>query len=398
MSNLRTLIDSILPDMVALRRDLHAHPELGFEEERTPRRIVETLRAAPSLRVKTGVARTGVVALLNADKPGPCIALRADMDALPIVEQTGVPYASQTPGRMHACGHDGHTACLAGTALVLSRMADELPGKVKFVFQPAEENEGGARYMVEEGVLDDPPVDAVIALHAWPSQPVGTISLRPGAAMAAVDTAAVTIVGQGSHGAYPHKGIDPIVASAHIIIALQTIVSRTVDPVDCAVVTVGSIHAGSAPNVIPPECRMQLTLRSHRKETRRHLQERVRQVCEHTARAMGATATVDLHEGYPVTVNDPKLSEWIISVGREVLGPDRALPTDPPSMGAEDFSFYCEKVPAVMFRLGIRPPEMDTYPSLHNPQFNFNDDALPIGIRMLSELAIRFLRDQPLRV
>ncbi len=395
MSDLNQRIEAILPDMIALRRDLHGHPELGLQEERTSGRVVEWLSRAGNLVLQTGVARTGVVALLNGERPGPCLAIRADMDALPITEQTGVPYASQTPGLMHACGHDGHTSCLVGTALVLSGMADELPGKIKFIFQPAEENDGGGRLMVEAGVLENPHVDAAIALHAWPVHPVGTISVRSGPAMAAVDTVTITVVGRGSHGAYPHKGIDPIATAAHIIVALQTIVSRSVDPVDCAVVTVGSIHAGSVPNVIPPECRMELTLRSHQRETRRRLQELVRQIAENTARSFGATANVELHEGYPVTVNDPRLSEWAVEIGREILGPDRALTTDPPSMGAEDFSYYAERVPAMMFRLGVRPRGTETYPSLHNPQFNFNDDAIATGIRMFCELAIRFLRKPP---
>lgn len=397
MTDLSSHVQAVLPEVVALRRDLHAHPELGFQEERTARRVATILAGAGRLSIRTGVARTGIVALLNAGKPGPCLALRADMDALPIVEQTGVPYASQTPGIMHACGHDGHTSCLVGAALVLSRVAEELPGSLKFIFQPAEENDGGGRAMVEAGVLEDPRVDAAIALHAWPAQPVGTISVRSGPAMAAVDSAIVTVVGKGSHGAYPHRGIDPIATAAHTIVALQTIVSRTVDPIDCAVVTVGSIHAGTVPNIIPPECRMEITLRSHRRDTRKRLQEMVRQIAENTASAFGATARIEIHEGYPVTVNDPALAEWIVGVGREVLGPERTVTTDPPSMGAEDFAFYAERVPAVMFRLGVRPSHMDTYPGLHNPEFNFNDDAAPTGIRMLCELAVRFLHEQPLR-
>jgi amidohydrolase len=394
MSEWQKHVESVLQDMISLRRDLHAHPELGFHEERTSKRVAEILASAGNLSIRT--ARTGIVALLNKDRRGPCLAIRADMDALPIVEQTGVPYASQTPGTMHACGHDGHTSCLVGAALVLSRVADEIPGKIKFIFQPAEENDGGGRFMVEAGVLENPHVDAALALHAWPAQPVGTISVRPGPAMAAVDTVVVTVSGKGSHGAYPHRGIDPVLTAAHIVVALQSIVSRTIDPVDCGVVTVGSIHAGSAPNIIPSDCRMELTLRSHRRDTRTHLQKMVKQVAENTAQAYGATANVDLQEGYPVTVNDPTLAEWVVAVGREVLGADRATDTDPPSMGAEDFAFYAERVPAVMFRLGVRPRDMETYPSLHNPQFNFNDDALATGIRMFCELASRWFRDRPL--
>jgi len=395
MSNIEAHIRAVLPDMAALRRDLHAHPELGFEEHRTSRRVAEILSNVPNLAIQTQVARTGVVALLNAGRPGPCVMLRADMDALPITEETHLEYASTTPGRMHACGHDGHTSCLVGAALVLSRIADDLPGKVKFVFQPAEENDGGGRFMVDAGVLENPRVDAAFALHAWPTRPVGTISLRPGPAMAAVDTVVITVKGRGSHGAYPHRGIDPILTASHVVVALQSIVARFIDPIDCGVVTVGSIHGGSVPNVIPPECTMELTLRSHQRETRMRLRELVRQIAENTARSFGALADVQLKEGYPCTVNDPALSEWLAAVGRDVLGPENAQTTDPPSMGAEDFAFYAERVPAVMFRLGVCPTDRQSCPSLHNPQFDFNDDALPVGIRMLCEVAMRFLRERP---
>jgi len=395
MSVIQRHIDSILPELVALRRDLHSHPELGFEETRTATRVVEVLRETGRLSIRTGVAKTGVVAVLNGDKSAPCLALRADMDALPIVEQTGLGYASRSPGRMHACGHDGHTTCLLGAARVLARMADELPGPVKFIFQPAEENGGGGRQMVEAGVLEDPPVEAAIALHAWPTQPVGTIAVRSGPAMASTDTCRIRVEGRGAHGAYPHRGIDPILAASHIVVALQSIVARNVDPIDHAVVTVGSIHGGTVCNIIPTECTLEATLRAHNARTREGLRESVRRIAENTARALGATAHVEMEEGYPVTVNDPALSRWVVDVGREVLGPDRVVTDEPPSMGGEDFAYYGQKVPAVMFRLGVRPPGADSYPGLHNPMFDFNDDALAVGVRMFCELAVRFSRRPP---
>lgn len=397
MHDLTKRIDAILPDIVALRRDLHAHPELGFDEQRTAHRIVEALTPIEGLSIRTGVARTGVVAMLNADKPGPCVLLRADMDALPIEEQTGLPYASQNPGRMHACGHDGHTSCLVGAAHLLASMADALPGRIKFIFQPAEENEGGARYMCEAGILSDPPVDAAFALHGWPGQSVGRVAVTRGPAMAAVDSGSLTVHGVGSHGAYPHRSVDPILVASHIVVAFQAIVARTVDPLDCAVVTVGAIHGGTVQNVIPPECSMLFTLRSHRATTRAHLREKVTQVAEHTAAAFGARVEFRWFDGYPVTVNDPALSDWVVHVARDVCGADNVVTDDPPSMGAEDFGFIAERVPAVMFRLGLRPAGADSYPSLHHPQFNFNDDALPLGIRMFCELAMRYLRQPPPR-
>ncbi|MBN1489809.1 MAG: amidohydrolase [Phycisphaerae bacterium] len=395
MTKLDGLIDSILSDMVAFRRDLHAHPEIGMEERRTSQRVIDRLSAAGNFSIQSGIAQTGVVALLNADRDGPCLALRADMDCLPMDEATGVPYASTIPGRMHACGHDGHTSCLLGTALVLSRMVDELPGKVKFIFQPGEENDGGGRMMCEAGVLANPKVDAAFALHSWPAQPVGTISMCPGAAMAGNDGFAIVVTGKGSHGAYPHLGIDPIVVAAHIVIALQTIASRSIDPQDCVVVTAGVFHGGTVRNVIPATCRLEGTLRSYKPATRERLKELVRRIAENTAESFGATAAVEFTEGYPVTVNEPALTEWVASVGREVLGADRARTDDRPSMGAEDFGFFAQRVPAVMFRLGIRQPGAPSCPALHHPQFNFNDDALGVGIRMLCELTMRFLRDKP---
>jgi len=396
MSLFEAEIQKILPEIVSFRHDLHMHPELGFEELRTADRIAEVLSGVGNLEIQTQVARTGVVALLNGSRSGPCVALRADIDALPITEETGLDYASRNVGRMHACGHDGHTSVLVGAARVLSRFADQLPGKVKFIFQPAEENFGGGRDIVQAGVLDNPKVDAAFALHAWPNRSIGAISMRPGPAMASTDSGPIVIRGQGSHGAYPHRSIDPIVAAAHVIVALQTITSRTLDPLDSGVVTVGAIHGGTIANVIPPECRLEVTLRSLKPETRLKIRERVKQIAESTAAAHGATAEIGIQDGYPMTVNHVELSEWVAGVGREVLGKNNVSTEDPPSMGAEDFSFYSQKVPSVMFRLGIRPDGMETYPALHNPRFNFSDEALPVGIRMFCELTHRFLSKPPL--
>ncbi len=382
---------SILPEVITLRRELHAHPELSFQERETARRIRGRLSRIDGLTVLPPLIETDVVAMLNADKPGPCLALRADIDALPIEEETGVSYASTSHGVMHACGHDGHTATLLGTAMVLSRMADRLPGKIKFIFQPAEEDGGGGGVLCERGVLDSPKVDAAIALHAWPFEPVGNIAIRSGWVMAASNPFTITVHGQGSHGAYPHRGIDPIVISAHIVTALQSIVSRTVDPQDAAVVTIGQINAGSAENVIPPRAVMQGTLRYTRTELGPRLRERLYHIVEHTALAHNATAQIDIQDGYPPMYNDEKLSDLIESTARELYGDANVVTRLPISMGVEDFAYYAQKVPSAMFRLGVRPAGSDTYPSLHNPGFNFNDDALPVGIRMFCELAARYL-------
>jgi amidohydrolase len=250
--------------------------------------------------------------------------------------------------------------------------------------------------MVEAGVLEDPTVAAAVALHGWPTMPVGHISVRGGPVMASTDSGAIVIRGVGSHGAYPHRGIDPIVVAAHIITQFQTIPARTVDPLDSAVITVGSVHGGTICNVIPPECRMELTCRALNAATREHVREHVKRVAENTARSFGATADVQVKRGYPVMVNDPRLSDWVAAVGRQVLGADCVRTTDPPSMGAEDFAYYAQKVPCVMFRVGVRPPDRDTYPGLHNPGYDFNDDTLPVGIRMFSELTLRYWQDTPL--
>lgn len=387
------LISEILPEIVALRHDLHAHPEGPRVEHRTSARVREVLSGVPGLDVSEPLTGTDVVAVLNGDRAGRCIALRADLDALPIEEQTDVPYRSQNPGFMHACGHDGHTSTLVGTAMVLSRIADTLPGCVKFIFQPDEEDQGGARLLCEAGVLKSPDVDAIFALHAWPTVPVGSIALTHGSAMAANCTFHIEVEGTGGHGAYPHRCTDTVVIASQIVLGIQTIVSRTVDPLDSAVVTVGSIHAGAADNVIPSKCHLTGTVRYLRAEVGGHLRARLRQVAEATAAAHGAKAHVQIQEGYPPVFNDPGLMDLVESIGRDLLGQDSVYRDLPPSMGVEDFAFYGQHVPAAMFRLGVRPSERDSYPHLHSPGFNFNDDAIPVGIRLFCEIVRRFLQE-----
>lgn len=390
-------IEAILPEMIAFRRDLHAHPELSLQEQVTGRKVREQLTGLPGLKVLPPLAGTDVVAILNPDHAGPCVGLRADMDALPIQEEADpdqVPYRSTTPGVMHACGHDGHTATLVAAAKVLSRCRDRLPGKVKFIFQPAEEEGGGAELLCDAGVMSSPAVDAVFALHGWPTRPVGTVSLRSGPAMASTNPFQLVVRGVGCHGAYPQRGIDPIVAASHIVVALQSIVARNVAPVDSAVVTIGAIHGGSATNIIPPECVMKGTLRYLRPEVGDLLRRRLREVVEHTAQAHGAIGEVQFEKGYPPVINDPGLCELVTETAADLFGQDRMRTDDPPSLGAEDFSFYGKEAPAVMFRLGVRPVHMEDYPPLHSPHYNFNDDALPVGVRMFCELSRRFLARQ----
>jgi amidohydrolase len=390
-NKLKQAIQDVLPEITDFRRELHRNPELSWQEQRTSGRVRDLLSAMHNLRLLPPLIETDVVALLNGDKPGPCIAIRADMDALPITEETGLGYASTTPGVMHACGHDGHTAVLMGAVKVLAKLADSLPGKVKFIFQPAEEEGGGGGVLCERGVLDSPKVDAAIALHAWPVEPVGRIAVRSGPAAGANLEFEIVVKGRGAHGAYPHHGIDPIVIAAHIVTGLQTIVSRTVDAQDAAVVTIGQINGGSATNVVPLTCTLKGTARFVRPDTGARLKQQIRQVAEQTAKAHGGEADVDIQESYPPVYNDPGLAKLVVETGREILGETNVVTDLPISMGVEDFAFYSQQIPTVMFRLGVRPPEKDSYPNLHHPAFDFNDDAIPIGIRMFCELTIRLL-------
>lgn len=391
MNRIDPLIRDVLSTITALRHEIHANPELGFEERETARRVVEHLQKLPNLKIKTGVAKTGVVALLNEDKPGKCVALRADMDCLPILEENDVPYKSKVPGKMHACGHDGHTATLVGAATVLSKIADELPGQVKFIFQPAEEGGGGGEVMCNEGVLDNPKVDAIFALHGWPMLDMGVIGVRGGPSLAATNPWEITIHGVGGHAAYPHKCIDPIVVGAHIVTALQTIASRSTDPLDSVVVTCGKFHAGTAVNIIAPTAELAGTIRTLRPETRTKTIALVKQVAEQTAAALGARADVRIRDGYPAVINDMAASEMVADVARETVGAKRVDTGVPPSMGGEDFAYYAQRIPGAFWRLGVGTGEPAKRPQLHQPTYNFPDEALADGVRMHCEIARRFL-------
>jgi hippurate hydrolase len=394
---LREMILAEWADLKALRHDLHAHPELGYQEHRTSGVVKKELDRLGVAYVGGLAGGTGVVAHLPAVRAGrvegasqPSVGLRADMDALPITEQTGLAYASRTPGLMHACGHDGHTTVLLGVARVLSKLADR-PRGVTLVFQPAEEGGGGADRLCREGALDGligPKVGRMFGLHGWPELAVGTIGTRPGPLLAATDEFRVTIRGVQSHGAYPHYSRDPIVAAAQSVVSLQTIVSRNTNPLDAAVVTVGTISGGSATNIIPESAQFAGTLRTLRAGVREESKARILDLLEHQALALGCRAQVDWHEGYPVTHNDPELTAWFLGLARGVLGQDRVQVVANPTMGGEDFSYYSQKVPSVFFCLGLRPERDRTYPTLHQPDFDFNDDALPVGMEMFCRLAL----------
>ncbi len=391
MNSVPAIDPDVLQTMIDLRREMHANPEIGFDLPQTAERVLRHIRPLPRMTVRTGVARHGIVATLNAGKPGRCVALRADMDCLPLTEDTGVPYASKKPGLMHACGHDGNTSCLVGAAILLSRMADRLPGTVKFIFQPAEEAGGGGRLMCEEGALDNPAADAAFALHGWPSLEIGQIGVRGGPVLAATNPLQITIRGAGAHGAHPDLGVDPIVVASHVIVALQSISSRFTSPTDPVIVTIAKIQAGTTDNIIPETAVMRGTIRSLTPDVRRRTCDRVRQIAEGTAQAFGARAEVQIEDGYPPLINDARAASLIDRAGVAVVGDACVVRTEPPSMGGEDFAYYAERVPAAFFRLGVRPRGSVEAPGLHNPRFNFNDDALPIGAAMFRQIAMDFL-------
>jgi len=397
--------EAVVPKAVAWRRDLHQNPELGNREVRTAKVIAEHLRSL-GLEVKTEVAHTGVVGLLKGGRPGPVVALRSDMDALPVTEEVNVPFASKVKtqwagretGVMHACGHDMHMAILMATAEVLSGMRASLPGSVKFIFQPAEEGppageRGGALMMVAEGVLENPKVDAVFGLHVFPYA-VGAIVYKPEGLMAASDAVTITVKGRQTHGAVPWAGVDPIVVASQVVLGLQTIVSRQSDITTApAIVTIGVIQGGNRSNIIPDSVTLEGTIRTFDPKMRTEILERVRRTAERIAESAGATAAVVLEAGYPVTYNDPKLTEWAGASLRRTAPAGRFVPNGRVTATSEDFSRYQEKVPGVFFFLGVTPDGKDaaTAAPNHSPRFYADEGALVTGIRALSSLAVDYL-------
>jgi amidohydrolase len=398
-------VAAVLPKVVTWRRDIHQHPELGNREFRTSKLVADHLKAL-GLEVQTGVAHTGVVGILRGGKPGPVVALRADMDGLPVTEQVDLPFKStvkseyngQQVGVMHACGHDNHVAILMGTAEVLAGMKADLPGTVKFIFQPAEEGApagetGGAGLMIEEGVLANPAPSAVFGLHVWPG-PVGTISYRSGATMAASDWLGIKVKGRQTHGALPWGGVDPIVVSAQIITALQAVISRQTDITKApAIVTIGEIHGGNRGNIIPDSVMMTGTIRTFDEGVRKDIKERIKRTAEMIAQAAGATATVDFGSGNnPVTYNDPALTARMLPTLERSAGKDK-VSIEPLVTGAEDFSLFQQKIPGLFFFLGVAKPGSDpaTIARNHSPYFFADEAALPVGVKALVNLTLDYL-------
>jgi amidohydrolase len=390
---LKSDIDELVPDLVATRRDLHQHPELAFEEVRTAGIVAQRLRKL-GLDVQTGVAKTGVVGMLHgtANRPGSkTIAIRADMDALPIFEMNEIDYRSSVDGKMHACGHDGHTSILLAVADVLSKRRDELPGDVKFVFQPAEEAIGGALPMVEEGAVNG--VDAIIGLHLASEYPVGRVGVRGGTVYASADKFVITVTGKGGHAARPEASVDPIVISAYIITALQTLISRETSPFDPAVVTIGKIQAGSAFNIIPQTAELQGTMRSFGKEHRAKLLRRIAEIARGVASAMNATCDVNVIDGCPPCTNDPAVTEVVYQAATEAVGNDRVdTGMEVMTTASDDMAYFLDTVPGCYFIVGANNETIGANFPHHHPRFNVDEEALPVGVEVLARAAMEYLK------
>jgi amidohydrolase len=395
------------PRVVAWRRDFHENPELGNREVRTAGIVADHLRAIGCDDVREKVAHTGVVGTLKGGKPGPVVALRADMDALPVTEETDVPFKSmkrthwngvENVGIMHACGHDAHTAILMGVAEMLAGMRERIPGTVKFIFQPAEETppigeEGGAKMMVEQGCLKNPDVDAIFGLHVVSNDTTGKIGYRSGPFMASADDFRIFVKGNQAHAAYPWSGIDPVVIGSQIVTGLQTIVSRNVNITqEPAIVTVGVFHAGVRHNIIPDQAKLEGTIRTFNEEHRARIHEHVRRISEMIAAAGGAKADVHIHRWYDVTVNDPALTEWSLPTLRRFVGEPNVRTIDK-VCGAEDFSFYQKEVPGFFYFIGCTPPGKDArkVPTNHSPRFYVDEECLQLGTQTLAALALDWL-------
>jgi hippurate hydrolase len=394
MADLEALLDEakqLLPELVELRRAIHAEPELGLELPKTREKLLERLEALP-LEIETHAKTSGVVATLRGAKPGRAILLRADMDALPMPEDTGLPFASKTPGTMHACGHDAHTAMLVGAARLLATRRAELRGSVVFMFQPGEEGHAGARVMIEEGLLErEPRPEAAFALHVAPEFKPGMIATRGGTLLASADVFEITVRGKGGHASMPHLCRDPIPAACSIVPALQTFLTRSLAASDPAVITVTMLRAGTTNNVIPETATLTGTIRAHSEAAREKAHEGVHRVADGVARAHGVEAEVKLVPGYPVTVNDGAFDGFVQGVARELLGPRSVVELPAPFMGAEDFSFVLQKVTGSMAVIGMRPPGNEPPAPCHSNRMKLDENGMAHGAALHAAVALRFL-------
>ncbi len=386
MTDMTHHIQEMAEDIIGIRRRVHQFPETAYTEEKTAQYVAGRLREE-GLAVQTGIAQYGVVADLDSGRPGPTLLIRADMDALPIEEATGLPFASRHPGRMHACGHDGHVAMVLGTARVLNRLKEAFTGRIRFVFQPAEEGPGGAKPMIEAGIMDNPPVDYCLACHLWPDIPEGSIGVRSGPFMAAMDRFDVKITGREGHGAMPHLCVDALEVGTQVVGALQRIVSRQLSPLGTAVVTVGSFHAGQAFNVIPGTAAFSGTTRTFDPAVWESWQDRLETVISGVCASMGAEYSLDFQKGYPVTDNDEDMADLVGRVAARVVGRDRVLVPEQ-TMGGEDFSFFLQKSKGCFFAVGVG---REGGAPVHNPCFDFNEDMLLVGVETFCRTVLELL-------
>lgn len=380
---------ALTDQLVADRRHFHRNPELGLQEHETAAYVAERLRRL-GIEHQTGIAQTGVVGLIQSAKPGRTVLLRADMDALPLTEETGAEYVSTRPGVMHACGHDGHTAILLAVAEVLAQRRDHINGTVKLVFQPAEEGPGGAEPMIAAGVMESPHVDACFGLHLANESPVGQIIVQGGPVQASADNVELIVQGVGGHGAMPEQTVDAVAIGASIVNELQRIISREISPTDTAVITVGSFHAGTRHNIIAQRAVLQGTVRTLKPETRAFLHRRIREVATHTAHAARATCDVTFSLGYPVTINDERMATFARGVAEKIVPPEQVHGTQA-MMASEDMSYFLNAAPGCFAYLGSANPERNLHHPHHSPLFDFDEACLPIGVELLSQLALTYL-------
>ena len=396
MTDFLTQAEELFEYTQSLRRDFHIHPELGFREVRTGGIVAKELQAL-DMEVTTGVAKTGVVGMLEGAKPGPVVLVRFDMDALPVTEQTGASYASTSPGVMHACGHDGHTAIGLTVAKMLHAYRDELAGSVKFIFQPAEEGTcgeeiGGNEMMIREGVLDNPKPDLALSLHLWNEQPLGWVGVASGPVMAGAEEFKITVTGKGGHGAIPNLTVDPVVASSQIVTALQSITSRNIAPLQAAVVSVTMIHAGETFNVIPPEAKMEGTIRTFEPAVRETVLRRFEEIIQGVAGALGCTAEVKVKRLTPALINADEIAQRVQESARRVLPGANLDTTGHLTMGAEDMAFMLEKVPGCYFFVGSANAEKNLNYGHHHPKFDFDEAALSRAAALMAEAVTEFLK------
>ncbi len=402
MTRVEPITSTHAREIIEIRHQIHRNPELGNREEETAALVAGHLRDLGFDRVETGVAHTGVVGILRGGAPGPVVAVRADMDALPVKEQTGFDFASTKTatweGRqvpvMHACGHDIHTSVGMGVASVLAEMRDELPGTVKFIFQPAEEGppageEGGAPLMMEEGVLEDPRPEAIFALHTYPEMEVGELGYTPGPALAAVDHFYITITGKQAHGARPHQSVDPVVMASQAVTALQTIRSRNLDPLEPSVVTVGMIHGGERFNIIPDRVELEGTVRTYDEDVRDAVERRMGEILDGITRAGGGSYELTYDRNMPATINDRELTERVAPALARTVGAENVRQV-PPTMGGEDFAYFSREIPGFYFRLGTTEPGGESG-GLHTPTYRGDDGSVPVGIRALTGVVLEYL-------